>query len=134
MLCDRYTDATIAYQGYGRQLDLKMVRAVIDFAVGETRPDLTILLMVPLATSEARRESREAGAAPARDRFEEADRDFFRRVHINVINLREEHGQTMAEYGVVLSVITIAAVAAFFTLGGNISNAINYVASKIKAG
>ena len=61
-------------------------------------------------------------------------RDFFRRVHINVINLREEQGQTMAEYGVVLSVITIAAVAAFFTLGGNISNAINYVASKIKAG
>jgi len=80
VLCDRFYDSTVAYQGYGRQLDLKMVRAVIDFAVGETRPDLTILLMVPLATSEARRESREAGTAPARDRFEEADRDFFRRV------------------------------------------------------
>ncbi len=61
-------------------------------------------------------------------------RDFFRRVHINVINLREEHGQTMAEYGVVLSVITIAAVAAFLTLGGNIGKAINYVASQIKGG
>ncbi len=56
------------------------MRAVIDFAVGETRPDLTVLLMVPLATSEARRESRGADVALPRDRFEEADRDFFRRV------------------------------------------------------
>src|SRR5438093_7692042 len=80
VLCDRFYDSTIAYQGFGRQLDLKIVRAVIDFAVGETRPDLTVLLMIPLATSEARRESRAAGAALPRDRFEEADRDFFRRV------------------------------------------------------
>ena len=80
VLCDRFYDSTIAYQGFGRQLDLETVRAVIDFAVGETRPDLTVLLMVPLATSEARRESRGADVALPRDRFEEADRDFFRRV------------------------------------------------------
>src|SRR5262249_26435514 len=40
VLCDRFYDSTIAYQGYGRQLDLKMVRAMIDVAVGDTRPDL----------------------------------------------------------------------------------------------
>jgi Flp pilus assembly pilin Flp len=65
-------------------------------------------------------------------------RDFFRHLHINAVTLREEyrseHGQTMAEYGVVLSVITIAAVAAFLTLGGNIGKAINYVATQIKSG
>ena len=44
VLCDRFYDSTTAYQGYGRQLDLAMVKAVIDFAVGETRPDLTLLL------------------------------------------------------------------------------------------
>src|SRR5256885_12402141 len=59
VLCDRYYDSTTAYQGYGRGLDLKIVRTVIDFAVGETRPDLTLLLHVPLALSEARRHIRQ---------------------------------------------------------------------------
>ena len=44
VLCDRFYDSTTAYQGYGRGLDLGRVKAVIDFAVGETRPDLTLLL------------------------------------------------------------------------------------------
>ena len=80
VLCDRFYDSTIAYQGYGRQLDLNVVRAVIDFAVGRTRPDLTVLLMVPLAVSETRRQRRRTAASPVRDRFEDADRDFFKRV------------------------------------------------------
>src|SRR5580765_4041044 len=42
VLCDRFYDSTTAYQGYGRQLDLKMVSSIIDSAVGETRPDLTL--------------------------------------------------------------------------------------------
>src|SRR5437763_11119045 len=87
VLCDRFYDSTIAYQGYGRQLDLSIVREVIDFAVGNTRPDLTVLLTVPLATSEARRQIREAGSAPLRDRFEEADRDFFRRVENGYLSI-----------------------------------------------
>jgi len=80
VLCDRFYDSTTAYQGYGRQLDLAQVRAVIDLAVGETRPQLTLFLHVPVAVSEARRQSREAGQPPVRDRFEEADRTFFERV------------------------------------------------------
>src|SRR5437879_10046944 len=59
VLCDRFYDSTIAYQGYGRQLDLKMVHSIINFAVGETRPNLTLLLMVPVAVSEARRLERQ---------------------------------------------------------------------------
>src|SRR2546430_9356169 len=47
VLCDRFYDSTVAYQGYGRQLDLKLVKAIIDVAVGETRPDLSLLLTVP---------------------------------------------------------------------------------------
>ena len=80
VLCDRFCDSTIVYQGYGRQLDMKMVRAVVDFAVGETRPDWTVLLLVPLAVSEARRQKRQGETSPLRDRFEESDRAFFRRV------------------------------------------------------
>jgi dTMP kinase len=83
VLCDRFYDSTTAYQGYGRQLDLERVRTIIDFAVGVTRPDLTLLLEVPIEVSEARRRSRKAkpaGGEPERDRMEEADRAFFERV------------------------------------------------------
>src|ERR1051325_11626639 len=58
VLCDRFYDSTTAYQGYGRGLDLKMVEAIISFAVGETRPDLTLLLHVPIDVSESRRQAR----------------------------------------------------------------------------
>jgi len=61
-------------------------------------------------------------------------RDFFRRLHINALTLRSEDGQTMAEYGVVLSVITIAAVAAFLALGGKINGAISAVTNLLKTG
>ena len=98
VLCDRFYDSTVAYQGYGRQLPLKVVQATIDVAVGETHPDLTLLLLVPVAVSEARRLERQASLlavpakspragvvplkfdAPLRDRMEEADRQFFERV------------------------------------------------------
>jgi dTMP kinase len=97
VLCDRFYDSTVAYQAYGRQLDRSMVEQVIGFAVGQTRPDLTLLLTIPLALSETRRASRQVTmfqnlclrtgdrpglglADPMRDRIEEADRDFFERV------------------------------------------------------
>ena len=97
VLCDRFFDSTIAYQGFGRGLDRGAVEQLIDFAVGETRPDLTLLLAIPLAVSEARRSSRQVSlfkglsetaaglprlgfTEPLRDRMEEADRGFFERV------------------------------------------------------
>jgi dTMP kinase len=99
VLCDRFYDSTTAYQGHGRQLDLARVKAIIDFAVEDTRPHLTLLLDIPLEVSEARRLSRQtklldvpakeaahqpvklAFNQPLRDRMEEADRAFFERVH-----------------------------------------------------
>ncbi|HMC28324.1 MAG TPA: dTMP kinase [Verrucomicrobiae bacterium] len=78
VLCDRFYDSTVAYQGYGRGLDLKLVQSVIDFAVGDTRPDLTLLLHLPVVLSESRRKGRDR--TPIRDRFEESDRAFFERV------------------------------------------------------
>jgi dTMP kinase len=78
VLCDRFYHSTLAYQGYGRQLDLKRVQRIIDFAVGDTHPDLTLMLHVPLEISEARRKARTPTAG--RDRFEESDRAFFERV------------------------------------------------------
>jgi dTMP kinase len=82
VLCDRFYDSTTAYQGYGRQLDLQTVKAVVDFAVGETRPDLTLLMLVPQEVSEERRLRRQPTLPLPfkRDRIEEADRSFFERV------------------------------------------------------
>jgi dTMP kinase len=82
VLCDRFYDSTTAYQGYGRQLDLQMVKSIVDAAVGETRPDLTLLFVVPPEVSEARRLARQPTLALPfkRDRIEEAGQNFFARV------------------------------------------------------
>ncbi|HWY29246.1 MAG TPA: dTMP kinase [Candidatus Acidoferrum sp.] len=80
VVCDRFYDSSIAYQGYGRQLDLPQVKAIIEFAVGETKPDLTLLLTVSGKTSGQRLRSRQAATPAVRDRIEEADQDFFDRV------------------------------------------------------
>jgi dTMP kinase len=82
VLCDRFYDSTTAYQGHGRQLDLQMVKHIIDVAVGDTRPDLTLLFIVPHEISEARRVARQPTLPLPikRDRFEEADHAFFARV------------------------------------------------------
>jgi len=80
VLSDRFYDSTTAYQGYGRQLDLRMVKNIIDVAVGDTRPDLTLLFMVSPAVSEERRLARQSTMPFVRDRLEEAGRSFFERV------------------------------------------------------
>jgi dTMP kinase len=80
VLSDRFYDSTTAYQGYGRQLDLNMVKAVIDVAVGNTRPDLTLLFIVPPAVSAERLLARQSTLPFMRDRIEEGDRAFFERV------------------------------------------------------
>jgi dTMP kinase len=80
VLCDRYYDSSIAYQGYGRQLDLARVKTIIDFAVGETKPDLTVLFRVPPEVSAERLLARQSTLPFMRDRMEEADRTFFLRV------------------------------------------------------
>ena len=80
ILCDRFFDSTTAYQGYGRRLDLKTIQNITTVVVGDTRPDVTLLLMVPLELSEQRRLTRQSSLPFVRDRMEEAAREFFARV------------------------------------------------------
>jgi dTMP kinase len=80
VLCDRFYDSTIAYQGYGRELDLGQVKSVIEFAVGATKPDLTLFLRVSAEVSAERLRTRQSTLPFLRDRIEEADRKFFGRV------------------------------------------------------
>jgi dTMP kinase len=80
VLSDRFYDSTTAYQGYGRELDLEKVKTVIEFAVGATKPDITLFLHVPPEVSAERLRSRQSTLPFVRDRIEEADRKFFERV------------------------------------------------------
>ena len=72
VLCDRFTDATYAYQGGGRGLPLERIAVLEEWVQGALRPDLTLLLDVPVATGLAR-----AGKRGVADRFEREDVDFF---------------------------------------------------------
>ena len=75
VLCDRFTDATYAYQGGGRGLPLERIAVLEDWAQGELRPDWTLLFDLPVAVGLAR-----AGKRSAADRFEQEDVAFFARV------------------------------------------------------
>jgi dTMP kinase len=80
VLSDRFYDSTTAYQASGRQLAASAVSSVIDFAVGTTRPDLTLLLHLPRAEALHRLRQRNAETAPVEDRFESEKEAFFQRV------------------------------------------------------
>ncbi|HNS07567.1 MAG TPA: dTMP kinase [Anaerolineaceae bacterium] len=56
VISDRYADSTLAYQGYGHGLDLKVLRGILDFATGGLTPDLTLLLDVDVETGLSRRQ------------------------------------------------------------------------------
>jgi dTMP kinase len=75
VLCDRFTDATYAYQGGGRGLDRKAIAQLEQLVQGELRPDLTVLLDAPVAIGRER-----ASARGAPDRFEQEQQAFFEAV------------------------------------------------------
>jgi dTMP kinase len=93
IISDRFYDSTTAYQGHGRQLNLAAVQRIVDFAVGDTRPDLTLLFTIPAEVSAQRLRSRQATLPFVRDRIEEGDRAFFDRVvhGYEAIALSEPH-------------------------------------------
>jgi dTMP kinase len=79
VICDRFTDATYAYQGGGRNLSIESIATLEQMVQGTLRPDLTLLLDAPLEISAARASARNA-AAGTNDRFEQERREFFERV------------------------------------------------------
>lgn len=78
VLCDRFIDATYAYQGGGRGLSDEDIRQLEIMVLGSRRPDLTVLLDAPVQLALQRAEQRNAGAVV--DRFERERSDFFERV------------------------------------------------------
>lgn len=79
VLCDRFADSTLAYQGYGRGFDLPTLRSMLRFATGGLSPDATFLLEVSAGTRDSRLCVR-YGSEIGPDRFEREKDDFHRRV------------------------------------------------------
>lgn len=73
VLCDRHTDSTIAYQGYGRGLDIDRIKMLNNLATGDRRPDLTFVFDIDVETSMKR-------VGNEKDRMESAGVEFFNRV------------------------------------------------------
>lgn len=113
VICDRFTDATYAYQGYGRGMPADHIRYLEEWLQEDLRPDLTVLLDLPVATGLARTDGR---GGP--DRFEAEADDFFERVRQGYLEMaraeperfrlvdatrtreavREQAGQVLDEY------------------------------------
>lgn len=80
VICDRFVDSSLAYQGVGRALGEESVRSINDFATGGLRPDLTVLLDVTPAAGRSRRIVGADGQPVAEDRLESEPDEFHSRI------------------------------------------------------
>ncbi len=90
VLCDRFTEATYAYQGGGRQRSVEKIAQLEQWVQGSLRPDLTIILDAPVMVGRARASKR---SCP--DRIEKEKDDFFQRVREAYILLAQQYPQRM---------------------------------------
>ncbi len=89
VLSDRFADSTLAYQGYGRQLDLDMVRKVIEFATGGLKPDVTFYFDVTVDEGLARRKNGQKYGGEL-NRMDSQTREFYERVYEGYCKLMRE--------------------------------------------
>lgn len=88
VLCDRFTDATYAYQGAGREMGSELIASLETMVQGNMRPDLTLVLDVPVELGLER-----AGKRSEPDRFELEKTDFFNRVRHAYLSMAEQNPQ-----------------------------------------
>ena len=87
VVCDRYADSTVAYQGYGRGIDMKVIQVVNNSATQGVLPDLVVLLDIPVEVGLARKKS----ARP--DRFESEEVSFHQRVRNGYLEMARADSQ-----------------------------------------
>ena len=98
VLCDRFTDSTLAYQGYGRGLDTEYLRSLNQAATGGLQPELTLLLDLPVrcGLERAGERNRAAGIVIAEGRFDSESIDFHERVRRGYRALADEEPERFA--------------------------------------
>lgn len=80
VLCDRFIDSTMAYQGFARGMDISTLDSINTFAIYDHKPDLTILLDLEVESGFQRLEKRYADSGESHDRFEREAREFHHKV------------------------------------------------------
>ena len=85
VICDRFTDSTIAYQGYGRGLDIKQLEEINYIATAGLIPDITFILDISPETAAVRIESESS------DRMEVTGMEFFRRIREGYLQLKNQN-------------------------------------------
>ena len=85
VICDRFTDSTIAYQGYGRGLDIKQLEEINYIATAGLTPDITFILDISPEAAAVRMD------AEASDRMEETGADFFRRIRVGYCQIKDQN-------------------------------------------
>ena len=91
VLCDRFTEATYAYQGGGRELGMEKIADLENWVQGDLRPDLTVVLDAPVDIGRER-----AGKRSAPDRIEKEKNDFFDKVRNTYLEQAKQHPERIA--------------------------------------
>jgi len=92
VLCDRFADSTYAYQGYGHGLDVKIIDQLYQVVAGDLRPDLTLILDLPVATGLSRAANRSDGE----DRYERMDQSFHDRLRQGFLKIAADNPERCA--------------------------------------
>ena len=87
VVSDRFSDSTVAYQGYGHNLGQDDMARLLSLVLGDFQPDLTIILDIPVAEGLARAGKREAGEGAGEDRYERMDQDFHQRLRDGFLDI-----------------------------------------------
>ena len=96
VLCDRFSDSTFAYQGYGRGIDVQLLKELNEFATEGLVPDLTILLDVPPEVSRERIAERQRATSTSADRIEAAGEAFHKRLREGFLALAKAEPERVA--------------------------------------
>ncbi len=87
VLCDRFADSTTAYQGYAQSMDMKTISTLYELAVGNLKPDLTIILDLPVEVGLERAEERDVGGT----RYERMGIEFHQTLRDGFLQIAEDN-------------------------------------------
>jgi dTMP kinase len=94
VICDRYADSTLAYQGYGHRVDLANLREIVDFATGGLKPDLTLFLDIGVEEGLNRR-----NAGGDWNRLDDYEVEFHKRVYAGYMELISQEPNRWVKVG-----------------------------------
>ena len=96
VVCDRFADSTVAYQGYGHDLGAETVYRLHRLTLGDFQPDLTVILDLPVETGLARAGGRHAGGNAREDRYERMDKAFHQRLRDGYLDIARRNPERCA--------------------------------------